>query len=245
MVSFGTPSISVKEQFYLEAKPDVALVKLYVLGEGMLLVDAVENVRKKVAEISETVKSGHPQVERIDTFDIHLGDKEERLRGESALSPRPLIVQSTLIVQGILITASPQDPAALHRIMDVGIKHGALLNAPHHRFTYLSSNLDSALLFGLRASERHEGQAVEQCIKRAEARCRALATCAGRRVGQLIEVSDVVVEATTGSPFRKDFAHISGSFPTRFLSPTPDKVVICASLTARYELLEDEKRTSV
>ena len=87
MAGFGTPSISVKEQFWLEAKPDVALIKLYVLGEGMLLVDAVENVRKKVAEISETVKSGHPQVERIDTFDIHLGDKEERLRGESALSP--------------------------------------------------------------------------------------------------------------------------------------------------------------
>jgi hypothetical protein len=237
MVGVETPSISVKEQFWLEAKPDIALIKLYVLGEGMLMGDAVENVRKKVAEIGETCKGAHRQIERIDTFDVYLGQKEEHLRNESAAYPRPLVVQ------GVLITARPDDPAALHRIMDEGIKRGALLDSPHRR-PYVSSNLDSALLFGLLASERHEGQVVEQCLKRAEARCRALATAAGRRVGKLIGLGDVLVEPSMGDPFHRDFAHIRRSFPTRFLSPTPDKVVLCATLTARYELLDGEKRTS-
>lgn len=237
MAGVETPSISVKEQYSLETKPDVALIKLYILGEGMLMGDAVENVRKKVAEISETFKSAHRQIERIDTFDVYLGQKEERLRGESPAYPRPLVVQ------GILITARPDDPAVLHRIMDEGIKRGALLDNPNRR-TYMSNILDSALLFGLLASEQHEGHAVAQCIKRAEARCRALATSSGRRVGKLIEFSGVLVEPSMGEPFHKDFVHIRCSFPTRFLSPTPDKVVICASLTARYELLDGEKRTS-
>jgi uncharacterized protein YggE len=235
MTDVETPSISVKEQYILEAKPDVALVKLYVLGEGMLMGDAVENVRKKVAEISEAFKSAHRQIERIDTFDVYLGQKEERLRSESPAYPRPLVVQ------GVLITARPDDPAELHRIMDEAIKRGALLDGPQRR-SYLTNILDSALLFGVLDSERYEGEAAQQCLKRAEARARGLANHAGKRVGKLIEISGVAVEPSMGDPFHKDFVHIRRTFPTRFLSPTPDKVVICAVLTAKFELLDREKR---
>lgn len=237
MARSETPSISVKEKFSLEAKPDVALIKLHVIGEGMGMADAVDNVRKKVAEITQALKSAYQQIERIDTFDVYFGQKEERLGSESLAYPRPLVVQ------GILITASPDDPTALYGIIDEGIKRGALLNSSLRR-SYLSGMLDSALLFGLLGSEPHEAQAVEQCLKRAEARCSLLATAAGKRVGELIEVSDVSVEPSVGEPFHQNFAHIRRSFPTRFLSPTPHKVVICATLNARHELLDSEKRTS-
>lgn len=234
MAGSEIPSISVKEQYSLEVKPDVALIKLYVLGEGVLMADAVRDVRKKVAEFSDVLKSAYRQIERIETFDVYLGQKEDRLRGESAAYPRPLVVQ------GILITARPEELAGLHGILDDGIKRGAMLTSPH-RTSYLSNILDSALLFGLLSSERYEGQAVEHCMKRAEARCRALAVAAGRRVGKLIEVSNASVEPSMGDPFHRDFVHVRRSFPTRFLSPTPDKVVISATLTAKYEFLEGEK----
>lgn len=231
MPAVDSPSISIKEQFRVEARPDVALIKLFVVGEGMVMVDAVGNVRNKVAEISDTFKSAHPLIERIEAFDVYLGQKEERLRNEPTAFPRPLAVQ------GILITARPDDSAALHRIIDDGIKRGALLDTPHRR-SYLNNYLDSALIFGLIASERHEGHAVEQCLRRAEARGRATAAAAGKRLGKLIELADVLVESV-GDPFHREFAHIKRSFPTRFLSPTPEKVIISASLTARYELLEN------
>jgi hypothetical protein len=161
--------------------------------------------------------------------------RRKRLRSESPAYPRPLVVQ------GVLITVPPDDPPVLYRIMDEAIKRGALLDGPQRR-SYLNSILDSALLFGVLDSERHEGEAARQCLKRAEARCRALAHHAGTKVGKLIEISGVSVEPSMGDPFHKDFVHIRRTFPTRFLSPTPDKVVICATLTAKYELLDREKR---
>jgi uncharacterized protein YggE len=231
MVHDERSTISAKEQYNLEAKPDIALVKLYVTGEGMFIADAVENVHKKVSEICEALQSAHPQIQEIETFDVHFGQKEERFRNESTAYPRPLVVQ------GLLITSRPDEPTVLHRILDEGIKRGAMLDSPQ-RPSFTNQLVNSALLYGLIDSESHEKQAVEQCLKRADARCRALAAAIGKKIGKLTGVANVSVESSVGDPFQRDYVHVKRSFPTRFLSPAPDKVVICASLTASYELLD-------
>jgi Protein of unknown function (DUF541) len=231
MKEFETPSISVKEQISLEVKPDVALIKLHVTGEGMLMVDAVESARNKVAEITERLKSAHDRIERIDIFDVYFGQKEERFRAEAQAYPRPLVIQ------GILVTARPDEPTALYRIMDDGIKRGAILGNPHGR-SYMTDTLDSSLLFGLVASEPHEQEAIHLCLKRAEQRCGVVAAATHQKVGKLLEVSGVTVEPSMRDAFKSDFVHIRRTFPTTFLSPTPHKVLICATLTAKYAVLQ-------
>jgi hypothetical protein len=225
------PSISVREQFNLEVTPDVALIKLHVTGEGMLMVDAVESAQKKVAELTERLKSNHQRIDSIDVFDVYFGQKEERFRTEAQAYPRPLVVQ------GILISARPDEPAALYRMLDDGIKRGAMLDVPHRR-SYMSDTLDSALLFGLVNREPHEQEAVSRCLKRAEERIRLVAAASRKKVGNLIEVSGVSVEPSMRDAYKSDYVHVRRTFPTPFLSPTPHKVIICATLTAKFALLE-------
>jgi uncharacterized protein YggE len=225
-------SISVQERFDLEARPDVAVIKFHFTGEGMSMEDAVVNVRKKVSEAIETLKSKHDAIRNITVFDIYFGQKEERLRGEGAHAfPRPLVVQ------GVLLTAPPDELRTLYRIVDDGIRCGAVLSCPHSR-SYLSDTLDSSLLFGLVDSEKDQHEAIERCLNRAAHRSQLAASSAGQKIGKLMTVSDVAVEPSMSEPFRWDYGHIRRSFPTRFLSPTPQTVLLCASLTAKFELLD-------
>jgi uncharacterized protein YggE len=226
-------SISVKAQSSIEAKPDVALVKLHVAGEGVSIVDAVESVQQKTVELGEHLRNTYKQIRQIDIFDVYFGQKQERLGAESHAYPRPLVVR------GLLVTAEPDDSAALHRIIDEAVKKGALLTNPQRNPAYvLGGLLDSALLFGLIASEEHERRAVEECLNRAAMHGRNLASAAGRELGGLTEIRDVTVEPSVGEPFHKEFSHIRRLFPTRFLSATPHKVLILASLIAKYDTVK-------
>ena len=231
MTESAIPSISIKERFDLEAKPDVALIKFNFAGEGLTMEDAVANAGKKVGEAREAFRTDHSAIQSIAEFDVYFGQKEDGLRAEPQAFPRPLVVQ------GLLITANPEDQAALFRIIDDGIKRGAVLNSPHRR-SYMSNALDSALLFGLVDSEQCEQAAVERCLKNAEHRSRATASSVGKTVGKLIRVSDVIVEPRMPQQFKVEYAHIRRSFPTGFLSPTPQNVLLCASLVATYELAD-------
>jgi uncharacterized protein YggE len=223
-------SISIKEQASIEAKPDVAFVKLHIAGEAVSIADAVESVQQKMVDLGEHLKNVYKQIRQVDVYDVYFGQKQERFGAESQTYPRPLVVR------GLLVTANPDDLAALHRIIDDGIKKGALLANPQRTPAYLSGSLESALLFGLIASEEHERRAVEECLNRARERGRSLAAAAGRELGELIDIRDVTVEPSVGDPFHKEFSHVRRVFPTRFLSPTPHKVLIFASLTAKYEM---------
>jgi uncharacterized protein YggE len=229
MTESAMRSISVSEQLDLEAKPDIASIKLHVTGEGITMEDAVASARKRVAETTEALKTNHKAISNITILDVYFGQKEERYRTEPQSFPRPLVVQ------GVLIAARPDDQKTLYRIIDDGIKHGAVLDSPH-RHSYMSDILDSALLFGLVDSEKYEQEAVERCLRRAEHRIRATASAAQKTIGKLIEVSGVTVEPSLSEPFRKDYVHIRRSFPTQFLSPTPQKVLLSAKLTAKFEL---------
>jgi len=59
-------------------------------------------------------------------------------------------------VQGVLIVTSPADTSAHYRIVDDGVKRGALLENPQ-RPSYLADMLDSTILYGLVASEKNVG----------------------------------------------------------------------------------------
>ncbi len=231
MSQSDTPSIAVQEEFNLEVKPDIAIVKLYLTGEGMLMEDAAKDARRKVAEMAETLQGSHEQIDRIDVFDVYFGQQE------SSYSSKSVAYAPPLVIQGLLITVPPDDPAALYRIIDDGLKQGALLNNSLGHSCLVDSILGSALLYGLADSKPHEQEAIDRCLKLAEARGRTLAAAAGKRLGKLIDIS-ASVEPSMGDPFQYDLAHIRRTFPTRFLSPTAHKVIICASLHARYELAE-------
>ncbi len=174
MTSSEVLSISVKEQTSIEAKPDVAFVKLHVAGEGVSITDAVESVQQKTVELGEHLKNTYKQIRQIDVYDVYFGQKQERFGGESQAYPRPLVVR------GLLVTADTNDSAALHRIIDEAVKKGALLTNPQRNPAYmLGGVLDSALLFGLIASEEHERRAVEECLNR-EAKARPQSGVCGR-----------------------------------------------------------------
>jgi uncharacterized protein YggE len=225
-------SISIKERARVEAKPDVALLKFHVAGEGVSMTDAVESVERRVIELGEYLKNAYKEIRQVDVFDAYFGQKQDRLGAEPQPYPRPLVVR------GLLVTTSPDDSSMLHHIIDDGVKKGALLTNPQRHPAIIHSALESALLFGLVASEEHERRAVEECLKGAATRGRNIAAAAGRQLGELIRIADATVEPSVGEPFPKEFAHVRRAFPTQFLSVTAHKVMVFASLTATYEILK-------
>jgi hypothetical protein len=79
---------------------------------------------------------------------------------------------------------------------------------------------------------------IEGCLKQAAVRGRNIATSAGKKLGNLISVSNGIVEPSMGEPLRKDYSYICKSLPTKFLSPTPQKVILSAKLTATFEMVD-------
>jgi uncharacterized protein YggE len=231
MTNVTRNSISINVTFDLEAAPDCALIKLHFTGEGMTLEDAVATAQRKVAEATSALKANHSSIESIHVVDVYVGQKADRIRSEAQAFPRPLVVQ------GVLIVTSPADTSAHYRIVDDGVKRGALLENPQ-RPSYLADMLDSAILYGLVASEKYESMAIEGCLKQAAERGRSIATCAGKKLGELISVSNGIVEPSVGEPVRKDYSYVCKSLPTKFLSPTPQKVILSAKLTVAFEMAD-------
>jgi uncharacterized protein YggE len=224
-------SISISANFDLEVVPDCALIRLHFTGEGMTLEDAVATAQRKVTEATSALKANHSSIESIHVVDIYVGQKADRIRSEAQSFPRPLVVQ------GVLIVTSPADTSALYRIVDDGVKRGALLENPQ-RPSYLADALDSAILYGLVASEKYESMAIEGCLKNAAKRGSIIAACAGKKLGELVSVSNGIVEPSMGESLRKDYSYICKSLPTKFLSPTPQKVILSAKVTVTFELAE-------
>ncbi len=105
---------------------------------------------------------------------------------------------------------------------------GALLENPH-RNSYLSSTLDSAILYGLIDSDAYESLAMEGCVKQAAHLAGMIALRIGKKLGELISVSNGIVEPGMGPPLRKEYAYLSRSLPTLYLSPTPEKIILSAN----------------
>ena len=224
-------TISINASFDHEVAPDCTLIKLHFTGEGMTLEDAVATAQRKIAEATAALKANHASIESIHVIDVYFGQKEDRIRSEAQAFPRPLVVQ------GVLIVTSPADTSVHYRIVDDGVKRGALLENPQRR-SYLADTLDSAILYGLVASEKHESMAIEGCLKQAAELGRNIALCAGKRLGKLISVSNGIVEPSMGEPLRRDYSYLCKSLPTKFLSPTPLKVILSAKLTATFEMAD-------
>ncbi len=231
MVNGISNSISINATFDHEVNPDCALIKLHFTGEGITLEDAVANVQRKVEEATAALKSIHTSIDSIQVFDVYFGQKEDRVRSEAQSYPRPLVVQ------GVLVRTSPEDPSAHYRIVDDGIRRGALLENPH-RPSYLSDTLDSAILYGLIESEVHESLAIEGCLKVAAKRASTIAFGIGKKLGDLISTTNAGIDPSMGDPLRKDYAYICRCLPTKFLSPTHQKVVLTAKLTATYSFAD-------
>ncbi len=222
-------SISVHSCFDLAATPDCTLIKLHFAGEGMTLEDAVATVERKVTEATQMLKEKYPAIESIEAIHLYLGQKEDRLRSETQAFPRPLVVQ------GVFIRMAPVDLSVANRIVDECIKRGALLENPH-RNSYLSSTLDSAILYGLIDSDAYESLAMEGCVKQAAHLAGMIALRIGKKLGELISVSNGIVEPGMGPPLRNDYAYLSRSLPTLYLSPTPEKVILTAKIVATYSI---------
>ncbi len=229
MINSIQKSISINATFDHEAAPDCALIKLHFTGEGMTLEDAVANVQRKVAEATEALRTIYTSIHSIHVFDIYFGQKEDRVRSEAQSFPRPLVVQ------GALVRTSPADTSTHYKIVDDGIKRGALLENPH-RPSYFSDTLDSAILYGLIDSQQHESIAIEACLKVAAKRASTIATGIGKKLGDLISTANGSVDPSMGDPLRKDYSYICRCLPTKFLSPTPQKVILTAKLTATYSI---------
>ena len=225
-----TDTISIDEQFQLPVAPDTAFIKLHFAGEGMTLVDASKSVAQKVADAKQHLTREYDQITSIDTYDVYTGQKDDGIRSESQAFPRPLVVQ------GLLVSLPPADQLSLCNIADDLIKQGAQPSNPHRR-SYISDTLDSALLFGVVNHQPHESEAIAACIDAARQRAHTSASAATFKIGELKSISNVKVEPSCAEPFKKDYIHIRRSFPTPFLSPTPAKVLFCASLTAEFTLV--------
>lgn len=232
MSSTIADSVSVEAVFDQEATPDSTLIRLYFTGEGITLEDSAAAAQRKASEAIAAIRANHPSIQQIDAVDVTFGQKEDRIRQESQAFPRPLAVQ------GVLIITSPADTVAHYRIVDDGIRRGALLEHPQNR-SFFSDMLNNPILYGLIASGKYESMAVEGCLKAATERARVIAACAGKRPGKLISVSGGSVEPGSGEPLERDYSSICRSLPTRFLSPSPHKVVLSAKLTATFALRDE------
>jgi uncharacterized protein YggE len=218
MSTSDTRTILIHTKGYAYARADTAFVDLYVRADGMLLADALAEARQKTEKIVEAVqKSG--EVISVTVTDIQVGSA--RPLGFNN-SPKPEVLRN------ILVTIPPSPEMAV-KIFDTGVRLGASLQAP------MFGETATGVLFGLMKADPTEEAATKNAIEEAKRRAELTASLMGKRIGAISKVTHTppfgVPEGI--GPGRRP----SSRFPTRFVSPSPDRVKVSISLTIEFELV--------
>ena len=222
------PSISIEGHATVAAKADIGFVDLYSRADGMLLEDAVAESTNRVDKIIGGIRSSKLDIKDIEVADIQIGERKP-LMTASKETPKPEVIKN------ILVVIPPSLEIAI-RIVDIASRLGASLQSPLGNM-FASGVAGSAILFGLLNSSESEEAAIKAAIEDAHALAARTAKLLGKSIGRVLEITKI---ETAGTAMRGPQPHKKAKdsrFLTNYLSLTPGKVEVAATLTIVFELL--------
>ena len=210
----------------VEQKPDVCYVTLYAKGDGILMVDAVKEANRKVAEIEKTVKEKHKKVRAIDVTEVGLGEKQRRYWSSDQKDepPRPEAIKR------IRITISPV-PSLAHEIVDTAIRSGAIMKIPSD--THYPGRIDSVVVYGLLNASQLENEVRTKATKNAKKNAEKTAALVDKKVGKVVSIG-----CGSSWPQRMVVYPERHDFPTAHVGTNPEKIEVSHSITITFELLD-------
>ena len=219
----GAPSIRAVGEGRAVRKADVAYVTLYVRGQGMLMADALKRADEQTKAIRDALKDGVKEVRLFESSPAGLRSfKEDVWRSDQKSTPKPeAVVRIRLTL--------PPTPAVVVAALDLALRNGAEISKPTE--TRFAGQFDTAVQYGLLNFTEAEAEARRAAFLDAEKRARAVAAAAGVTVKGILGVE---AASCQGSRFWQD-SH-EDELPTRYVSDSPDDVVVRKTFDIRFSL---------
>lgn len=208
--SSGPPSVSVTGTGEVTLPPDRAVLRFSVQGMGASATDASGQITQRLAAITDTLKRRGFPADSVQQMGLFVGPNAE-LVGQFR---RPTDYSARTEVR-----------ITLRKLGDISGVIDAVLSAG-------AMELAGVQYFSDRADEANK-DALRQAFAKARASAEALATAAGRRLGELTWMS---TSAVPNFPYMEAYSepvYMSSGRPVRV---TPREVVIRASVQALWKL---------
>jgi len=215
---------SVQETF----APDVAYVTVYVIGEGILSVDAARDASDRLEAVVKAISELQDQSPEVEVSDVSVGDKQSRVwssQGQTE-SPRPQVTKR------LLITIPPHAQSA-YSIIDAAIRAGAMLELQSR--TRFSGDMNSTVVYGLKDDSERTRDLRAKAFEEATQRAKELAELAGKTLGQVVSVK------SCGDAQSSRRVYVSGrsqSFPVEHVGTDSKGIKLSASVSATFELAD-------
>ena len=223
------PSISVEGKATVVAKADTGFVDLYTRADGMLLEDAITESLSKTEKIVGAISASGHDVKGLVVTDVQIGERKPVLPS-SKDSPKPEVIKN------ILVTIPPSSGAAV-KIVDLASRLGASLQNPVGN-VFGGGTLSSAIMYGIVDRDAIEESAMNGAIEDAQKTAAKTAKLAGKNVGRILGMSKIEISGTGTRAIGIARKGKESKFATDYLSLSPDKVEVAASLTMIFELLD-------
>jgi uncharacterized protein DUF541 len=227
--STETPSISIEGKATIVAKADIGFVDLYTRADGMLLEDAIAESLSKTEKIVGAITASGRDVKEILVTDVQIGERKPALPS-SKDSPKPEVIKNILVT----ILPSPSNAA---KIVDMASRLGASLQNPIGNF-FGGGTLSSAIIYGLVDRDAIEESVMNGAIEDAQKKAARTAKLVGKSVGRILGMSKIETAGTGTRTMGLARKGKESKFATDYLSLSPDKVEVTASLTMLFELLD-------
>ena len=231
MTDTRVPSISIEGKATIVAKADTGFVDLYTRADGMLLEDAIAESLSKTERIVGTIKASGFGVKEILVTDVQIGERKPVLPA-SKDSPKPEVINN------ILVTILPS-PGTAAKIVDTASRLGASLQNPIGN-VFGGGTLSSAIMYGLVDRDAIEESAMNGAIEDAQKTAARTAKLVGKGVGRILGMSKIETSGTGTRAMGIARKGKDSKFATDYLSLSPEKIEVTASLTIVLELLDSQ-----
>jgi len=194
-----------------------------------LLEDAIAESLSKTEKIVVAITASGLDVTGILVTDVQIGERKPVLPS-SKDSPKPEVIKN------ILVTILPS-PGTAAKIVDMASRLGASLQNPAGNL-FGGGTVNSAILYGVINRDAVEEAAMNGAIEDAQKTAAKTAKLVGKSVGRILGMSKI---ETSGAWTRAMGIARKGKeskFATDYLSVSPEKVDVTASLTMSFELLD-------
>lgn len=204
-----------------EVKPDIAFIKLFVCGKGILLVDSEKSAKETINQIEKELKAFEKNISALQISDYSVGENQQRVwSSDRDNEPRPEIIKQ------LLITCEP-NPEIIYQIIDKAIRNGAVLNIQTN-ISY-SGDIKSSVIYGISKSDEIEKKLINEIIIDCRNKASLIAAEFGKKIKEIVKIADC------GSSNAYRIYGRQTDIPSDYFSADPLKIVVNKSLNITFK----------